>query len=219
MPEHEARMTALIAKWKARLDVFSAEADPRKGMNEQRRINGALATVTQACILELEALLTAGEDVALQGEPASDYELQTRDPHMKQLVEQEERILAAVEASPSRPMAPLRPELSQMRDEWGHWWVKQLDYDDVAQQIATLTAERDELLQQPYGKMRRALILRAEAAEARAIALEAELVALQTLLEQRASRFFDDHGEVDTEYVAAELRALLSPPPPSRETT
>jgi hypothetical protein len=42
-------------------------------------------------------------------------------------------------------------------------------------QIAALIAERDQLLTQPYGKMRRALTLRAEAAEARADAADAAL--------------------------------------------
>lgn len=53
----------------------------------------------------------------------------------------------------------------------------------------------------------------------RAEAAQAQLSALQRAIEDRAQRFYDNHGEVDTEYVAAELRALITVPPSSQEPT
>ncbi len=57
--------------------------------------------------------------------------------------------------------------------------VLRVDRDTAQQQIAALTQERDELLKQPYGTMRRVLILRAEKAEQERDALQKELHEMQ----------------------------------------
>ncbi len=87
-------------------------------------------------------------------------------------------------------------------------------------EVAALKAERAELLQQPYGKMRRRLTLRAEAAEA-------QLAALRAQLEQLAATWEDHAWSEGAIYAsgifecAEELRALLAaqPGPLAADTT
>jgi hypothetical protein len=56
-PALPTRLAQLVATWQVRFDALAPDADPNKGMNEHRRIVGAVLTMLQACIQELKAVL------------------------------------------------------------------------------------------------------------------------------------------------------------------
>lgn len=105
--------------------------------------------------------------------------------------------------------------------------LEEIDVLDLREQIATLTAERDQLQADLYGKppyrpgayaqieleikVRDEYLTRAEAAEARAIALEAGFRKLKTLVDLR---FMNEETQ---NIIATATQALLSPHPPSKE--
>lgn len=277
MPEHEARIAALITRWRN----GAASSDGEWEQCDQAEL--------LRCADELEALLIAGEDVPLQGEPAASWQpIETAPTDGTPVIVHDEGATfiawfsveddawidngpvlpppshwmplppdPAGEASPSRPMAagwtptaanvnalpePIRRYIHQLEttcDPSGDTQERVIAQDicrtqaiqleQAEQQITTLTAERDQLQADLYGKppyrpgayaqieleikVRDEYLTRAEAAEARASALEAGFRKLKTLVDLR---FMNEETQ---NIISTATQALLSPPPPSQETT